>query len=215
MFKFARILAVAGLALSTAACVSTDRASQNAITETPVPGATAVTTTTIAPGEISEATFTAAATPAFDVTAVEVIVPDYLVVSEADVFIPQADIVWREDPRGDRKAQVKEIMTNALKAGTADMHGGRKVILAARLNTFHALTEKARATVGGKHNINFDYVLLDAETGQPLTQAKQVDASLRGYGGRKAYRAMRRGETQKFRISEHVAEVIRSELTGI
>lgn len=214
MFKFARILAVAGLAFSTAACVATDPASQASLNEAPAIRTAEQSTTTIAPDEITEAAFTAASVPRYEVSSIAVDVPNYLVVSEADVYVPQADIVWREDPLGDRKEQVKTIMKDALTAGTTYMKGGQKVILAVRLNTFHALTEKARATVGGKHNINFDYVLLDAETGQPLTEARRVDASLKGFGGRKAYRAMRRGETQKVRISQRVADVIRSELTS-
>ena len=151
---------------------------------------------------------------AYDVVDVVVEVPEYLVVSEADVYVPQADIVWREDPLGDRKQQVKAIMTSALSQGTAPLNGPRKVVLAARVNMFHALTEKARNSVGGKHNVQFDYVLLDAETRQPVTTAQRIDASLKAYGGRKAYRAMRRGETQKVRISQHVANTMLQALSA-
>ena len=73
MFKFARILALTGLAFSTAACVTTDKATQNAITEVPTFQTAEIKATTIPPGEISEATFTAATGPAYEITAIEVI----------------------------------------------------------------------------------------------------------------------------------------------
>ena len=51
-----------------------------------------------------------AATAGYNVTDVVVDVPAELTVSEANRFLPGSDIVWREDPMGDRKAQVKVIM---------------------------------------------------------------------------------------------------------
>ena len=154
------------------------------------------------------------AKPSYKITDVIVEVPDYLVVSEANLYLPQADIVWREDPLGDRRAQVKTIIESAVRAGTAPIQGERPVIMRVRVKMFHALTEKTRNSVGGRHNIQFDYVLLDAETGQPVTSAKSVNASLKAYGGRRAYKAMRRGETQKVRITRHVARVVYEELNG-
>ena len=46
------------------------------------------------------------------VASVEVDVPHTLTVSEARTLLPRADIVWREDPVGDRYAQVDQIMTD-------------------------------------------------------------------------------------------------------
>ncbi len=154
----------------------------------------------------------AANAQSFKVVDVKVAVPENLIVSEANLYLPQADIVWREDPLGDRKAQVSKIIETALRAGTAQIQGEREVIMSVRLKMFHALTEKARNSVGGKHNVQFDYVLLDANTGQPVSEVKSVNASLNAYGGRRAYEAMHRGETQKVRITRHVANVIYREL---
>ncbi|MEM7439008.1 MAG: DUF6778 family protein [Pseudomonadota bacterium] len=211
MLKFIRTAGVLGIALATSACVGSNPNVQADLDAQPG-YAEDVAATTIAPTEISAAEFTAAGSSPYTITEISVIVPDYLVVSEADVYVPKADIVWREDPLGDRKLQVKSIMQDALQKGTSGMNG-RPVIMAVQLKTFHALTEKARETTGGKHNIEFDYVLLDAETRTPIIEAKRIDASLRGYGGRKAYKAMRAGQTQKVRITDHVAKTIRDELT--
>lgn len=210
MLKVARIAALFGVALATSACVGNNAAVQTDLDARP--GYAEDVTKPIRQGEITSAEFTSASRSTYSITDIAVVVPEYLVVSEADVYIPKADIVWREDPLGDRRAQVKAIMEDALTRGTANMNG-RPVILAVQLSMFHALTERARETTGGRHNIQFDYVLLDAKTRAPIQTAKRVDASLAGFGGRKAYRAMREGQTQKVRITDHVAKVIREELT--
>lgn len=150
----------------------------------------------------------------FKISRVYVDVPQELVVSEANVFVPKADIVWREDPGGDRRAQVKAILENALTMGTEALDGSQEVIMSVRVKMFHALTEKARYTVGGRHNINFDYVLLDAQTGKPVSEVKTVDLKFRAYGGRRADAAERRGQTQKVRITDHVSEAIKQQLVG-
>lgn len=214
MNTLTRIAALLGLALSTSACVTTEEASQNAVTEKPPvyasePGAA----TSITPSAIQDAEFTAV-NGAYTVKSVQVIVPDNLVVSEADTFKPIADIVWHGDPAGDRKAQVKTLVQSALTEGVAPLNGGTEAILAVQITRFHAQTPRTRATIGGKHEILFHYLLLDPETGKPLTEAKTVDATFKALGGRKAYRAERQGKTQKVRINEHLKEVIRAELSA-
>ncbi|MEM9851401.1 MAG: DUF6778 family protein [Pseudomonadota bacterium] len=216
MTRYLRILALLGLGISTTACVSSDPAARDDLYIAPprVETTEARVVTPIDEIEVADATFVAAKT-GFEITAVEVLVPDYLVVSEAEVYVPQADIVWREDPLGNRHAQVKTIMENALSEGTRNLRGGQKVVLSARVDTFHALTEKARATFGGKHNIVFEYTLIDAETRKPVTGVRTVDASLKAFGGRRAYMALRRGETQKVRISENISKMIEEDLSEI
>jgi hypothetical protein len=83
-----------------------------------------------------------------------------------------------------------------------------------RVNKFHALTEKTRYTVGGRHNINFDYLLRDAETGVPVQAVQNVDLKFKAYGGSKAAAAMARGETQKVRITQHVQELMYKTMSG-
>ena len=56
---------------------------------------------------------------------VRVSVPKTLVVSEAKTLLPRADIVWREDPMGDRHAQVGKIIQTAVLRGAGAMLFGR------------------------------------------------------------------------------------------
>ncbi|QUJ77513.1 hypothetical protein KDD17_05860 [Sulfitobacter albidus] len=146
------------------------------------------------------------------VSQINVRVPERLKVSEANRYYPLGDIVWREDPIGDRHAQVEKIFRDALATGTAAFQGEVPVILDVEVQRFHSLTEKARYTVGGVHSIKFRMVLRDAKTGEFLSEPHLVEADLDAFGGQQAVNAEARGLTQKVRISNHLAEVIRQEL---
>ncbi len=160
-----------------------------------------------------------AAMASLKVTSVRVSVPRSLKVSEANRFYPGGDIVWREDPPGDRYAQVQKIVEDAMLKG---VHGiepqppedARPVVLDIEVTRFHALSEKARYTVGGVHALQFTMQLRDAETGQPLGEPKFVKADFPALGGDAAVRAELVGLTQKKRITDHLAYVIRQELTS-
>ncbi|MBC7131822.1 MAG: hypothetical protein H5U16_01785 [Roseovarius sp.] len=150
-----------------------------------------------------------------DIRQVRVTVPETLTVSEANVYSPRADIVWREDPPGDRRAQVRAIVENALGRGIEGLPRGKvPAMLDVQVTRFHALTQKTRYTVGGTHAIHFTYVLRDARTGEILTEPRAVDASFRALGGQEAIEAESKGITQKVRITQHLANVIRRELGG-
>ncbi len=156
------------------------------------------------------------AAPAVEDVRVENItvrVPRSLTVSEANRYLPSGDIVWRGDLIGDRHAQVQAIFETAMQRGTQKLDGARPVSLDIEVKRFHALTEKARYTVGGVHSITFDLTVLDAKTGTPLGETRKVRADLDGFGGQQALRAEAAGLTQKVRITAHLAEVIRQELT--
>ncbi|PIE16755.1 MAG: hypothetical protein CSA68_00990 [Rhodobacterales bacterium] len=144
------------------------------------------------------------------VTSVDVRVPDRLTVSEQNSYAPNADIVWREDPLGDRRAQVDAIMTAAVKQGAAPLRGSRRVKLLITVKTFHALSEKARVMLNksGVHNIEFLAQVIDARTGKPLTAVDDIKADLEAYVGYEAKVAVSKGQTQKRRITDHVAHVI-------
>jgi len=143
---------------------------------------------------------------------VRVLVPDSLSVSEANLYLPPSDIVWREDPFGDRRAQVATIMDTALTDGVKGFHGYQPVDLDVQITRFHALSQKARATVGGRHTILFLMTIRDAETGLTLVGPVEVEANLAAFGGQKAIDAAMQGETQKVRITRHVADVIKQQL---
>ncbi|MCB4379284.1 hypothetical protein FZX02_02220, partial [Synechococcus sp. MU1644] len=53
------------------------------------------------------------------------------------------------------------------------------------------------------------------KTGALLTEPRLVRADLDGFGGQQALQAEARGLTQKVRITNHLAEVIRQELTTV
>ena len=175
--KIVKYIAGIALALSVTACASTQAPTKNAISTSPAQ--------TIESQQ-----------PVYKVEQLSVTIPEELTVSEANTFVPRADIVWREDPRGNRKRQVQAIMANAIAEGVSQVNEGQPVTMEVRVNTFHAVTEKARYTVGGKHNINFDYLLRDVNTGLPVAEIKNIDASFKAHGGRKAVAAEQRGETQ-------------------
>lgn len=144
------------------------------------------------------------------VVDVDVQVPRSLTVSEANTYAPEADIVWRGEPRGDRYAQVDRIITEAATAGVADLRGPRPVRLVVVLDTFHALTERARYGLGhsGVHNIRFGAKIVDARTGADLVPFEPIDADLLAYVGDQAIEAEARGETQRVRIVKHVKGTI-------
>ncbi len=149
---------------------------------------------------------------ALDIKSVRVTVPETLQVSEANSYYPSGDIVWRGDPRGDRRAQVGAIFQEAMTRGTSQMKTGIPAILDIEVRRFHAQSEKARYSVGGVHDMTFILTLRNPETGAALTPSRRIKASLKGYGGNAAIAAEQRGETQKVRITDHLAGVIQQEL---
>lgn len=146
----------------------------------------------------------------WQVVSVDVTVPRTLTVSEANRYAPNADIVWREVPYGDRYDQIDAIITNAATRGAADLQGARKVRLAITMQQFHALSEKSRALLqnSGVHDITFTAQVFDIETNAPLTQPDLIKADLVAFVGDQAVAAEKQGLTQKVRITNHVAAVI-------
>ena len=136
-----------------------------------------------------------------------------LSVSEANSFKPRADIVWREDPLGNRYEQVRVIMQNAVELGAAGFDAGRDVVVDIQLTKFHALTEKTRYTIGGTHDIHFFLTVRDAKTGERLDEPRLIEMEFRALGGAAALEAMSRGQTQKVRITDHVKARVAEELT--
>lgn len=153
------------------------------------------------------------ALPSVRVEQISVVVPKTLLVSERNNYLPAADIVWREDPIGDRHAQVRAIFDQSFAEGTEALEGDTPVSLYVQVMRFHALTEKARYTVGGVHSIKFGLAVRDLNSGQLLGDPRIVEADLDAFGGGQALQAQQNGLTQKVRISQHLAEVIRQELT--
>lgn len=191
--KYQGMIAAVLMGLSVSACTAVETATRNAPLETPA----------VKPAPVS-----------FDIRSVRISVPETLRVSEANRYYPGGDIVWREDPPGDRHAQVKAIFENAMQRGISGMGAGKApVVLEIEVTRFHALTEKARYTVGGVHALQFHMMLRDARTGEIYGEPKFIKADFKALGGNAAIRAEREGITQKVRITRHLANVIRTELT--
>jgi len=193
--KLVRLIAVLGLGLGVSACANVETATRNAPLELP----------TIATQEIA---------PSISVAGYNIRVPESLRVSEAELFYPLGDIVWRGDPMGDRYDQVKAIFEASVLNGIEGLQGVVPVVLDIEVLRFHALTNKARYTVGGVHSMRFNLTLRDPESGAVLVPTQVIEADLKAFGGQKAILADRRGQTQKVRITGHLANVIRETLSG-
>lgn len=147
-----------------------------------------------------------------NVTDIRISVPRDLKVSEANVYYPRADIVWRDDPIGDRYQQIKAIFEDGFGRGTAHMTEGLPIIVSVELVRFHSLTEKARFNIGGVHNMIFKLSVHSATSGAPLMRPRLVEANLDAFGGGRAMVAERQGQTQKVRITAYLSQVIQAEL---
>ena len=151
----------------------------------------------------------ASETDGWRIVGVYVDVPQALTVSEEDRFAPSADIVWRGEPFGDRRVQVQRILEDGIKAAAGTVSGKRKVQIAVRVRSFHAVTERARAIApSAVHNISFVIQVFDAKTRQPITQAEVITADLAAYTGSAAIEADRLGQTQRVRIVDHLSKVL-------
>jgi hypothetical protein len=140
-------------------------------------------------------------------------VPADLTVSEANLYYPIADIVWRGDPYGDRPTQIKAMFQNGYQQTAKRINGPQEVDVRIVLKRFHSLSEKTRYTVGGMHSITFALTIKDVETGAILVQRDRVKADLKGFGGKRAMEADRQGHTMKNRIQSHLSRVIWAEMT--
>jgi hypothetical protein len=188
------IKTLAGLliTITLSACAAPPSATRSAMPEAPIMGR--------AQTDVSIDSFT-------------VSVPRSLEVSERNLYYPRGDIVWRGDPIGDRHAQVQAIVKASLRNAAPRIKGTRPVRMDVQITRFHALSEKARYSVGGVHDIDFKYRLIDVQTGRQIAPTKDVSADLQGLAGQAAIASNARGVTQKSRIIAHLTRVFIDELT--
>lgn len=135
-------------------------------------------------------------------------VPDTLTVNEEDSYSPEGDIVWRGEPAGDRRAQVRNIFEDSIKRGTRGMRGGQTVNLTVDVKQFHGISDLARTklSVSGVHNITFD-VTVTNRSGAVIAQESDIKADLIAYSGQDAINAEAQGQTQRVRIVNHLSGV--------
>lgn len=146
------------------------------------------------------------------VTSVEVEVPSNLVVNEKPGLMPSGDIVWREDPPGDRRAQVAAIVRTAAGQAVSGLSGPRPVTLYLTVSRFHALTFEAetRLANAGVHNVDLVARVTDAASGEVLAGPEVIEAALPALAGAEMVAARLRGETQKSQITAHLRQTIAS-----
>ena len=194
MNKFRTTALMMALGLGLSACASVDTATRNAPLD-------------------HTATEMAAPAPSFSLAGFNVNVPLSLEVSEANSYYPGGDIVWRGDVYGNRYEQVTALFEDAVQLGGGSLEGAMPVVVEIEVQRFHALTEKTRYSVGGIHSIEFIMTIRDPLTGAVIRGPREIKADLVGYGGSKALQAEARGLTQKYRITQHLAKVVRDEMS--
>lgn len=152
----------------------------------------------------------ASSAAAWRLADVRVTVPRSLSVSEAKTLLPDADIVWREDPMGDRHAQVAAIIDTAVTRGAQGLRGERPVYIDVIVTRFHALTFEAeqKGPDWGVHNIDFTAQITDAATGEVLVPPSAIRAELPALAGLAMRKARQKGITQKSMITDHVARTV-------
>lgn len=154
-------------------------------------------------------------TKSIRVTSVSVAVPETLTVTEANILVPNADIVWHGEAYGDRRAQVGKIIETAGRQAVGGLRGSRPVVLSMTVTQFHAVTPAAvlRAP-SAVHNIQFMAQFVDARTGEAVTQPTLIKADLPALVGEQALAMQREAgglflSYQKPRLVAHVTNVLK------
>jgi hypothetical protein len=144
------------------------------------------------------------------VTDVRVLAPRSLVASEERSLAPDGDIIWREDPPGDRHKQVEGLVRDAVRQGARGLRGQRAVRLEVTITKFHALTFEAEALRYdvGVHNVDFIIRAVDARSGAVLAGPTAIEAALPAMTGGRMIEARMHGQTQRSQISAHLRKVV-------
>ncbi len=149
-------------------------------------------------------------TKSWNVVEFDVLVSDQLSVSEANWFAPGADIVWRGDPYGDRRAQIKEIVEAAAKNVSRYMTGPYPVRIEVEVEQFHAVSDRARRIApAAVHNLQFKIRVFDPATGGQMVPTDRIRADFPAYTRAQASGAERLGLTQKVRITKYLEDVFK------
>lgn len=150
----------------------------------------------------------------YDVQGMTFFASDALTVSERNSYYPFADIVWRGDPVGDRKAQIGGMFRTAIDRNEAALDGAIPVTLDIALVRFHGVTERTRFSVGGNYHIVFDITVRDAVTGLIIEEPRRIELNLAAPGGEAAVIAESRGQTEKVRVTDFLTQVLKDEMSG-
>jgi hypothetical protein len=142
------------------------------------------------------------------VVDVRAIAYDSRSVSEDNVLVPFADIVWHGEPAGDRRVQVAAIVAEGVREAAAPLDGPREVEIHIAVDRFHGVTPAAiNRSPGAVHDIAFRAAVVDRGTREVLVEPVRIDADLIAYTQRVAVISRLNGETERQRIVDHVAAV--------
>jgi len=206
----------ATVAVAVSGCMTVeDTATRNAPLDSRAIVSTAGSTTTTTTAPAIQAGVPAPQTRSLQFTGFTVDVPPSLRVSEANSFYPTGDIVWRGEPFGDRHAQVASIVSDATRRAFGQTEGATRAVAELKVTRFHALTEKARYTTGGWHEINFVLTVRNADTGALIDGPRMIKTRTTAFGGYRAMEAEAQGMTERVRIVGHLANVLRQEVMGL
>lgn len=196
--KMLKIVTVMVLGLGVAGCASVDTVTRNAPIETPSLNARSIAVAR--DYAVEEVTFTASSK---------------LRVSESNSYYPNADVVWRGDPIGNRVEQVAAMFRAAADRNIPELNGNVPVVVDFELVRFHGVTERTRFSVGGVYNIEFMMSVRNAFTGDVIEAPRRIEADLSAPGGIAALMLEQKGQTEKVRVTDFLTQVLRDELSGL
>jgi hypothetical protein len=147
-------------------------------------------------------------TRGWTVVDVRAVAYDSRTVSEDNVLVPFADIVWHGEAEGDRRAQVAAIVAEGLGAAAAPLRGARPVELHVAVDRFHGVTPAAiNRSPGAVHDIVFRVAVVDRATREVLVPPMRMETDLIAYTQSAAVVARLGGRTERRRIVDHIAAV--------
>ncbi len=161
------------------------------------------------PLEIAETT----AAPAYSFQSMSFSAPSDIVVSEGNGFYPNADVVWRGDPIGDRIAQIASIFETSFERAGGSLNGETPINVQVELVRFHGVTERTRFSVGGNYDMHFFMTVLHAETGEVLQERRFLQFDLGAPGGAAALLLEQSGQTEKVRVTDFLSQTLATELS--
>jgi len=153
-------------------------------------------------------------TRSYDLRDISFAAPSDILISEGNGFYPNADVVWRGDPLGDRIAQVASLFDTALRRNDARLNGDTPVDVEIELVRFHGVTERTRFSIGGNYDMHFFMTVRHAETGEVLEEKRYLELDLAAPGGAGALLLERQGQTEKVRVTDFLTYTFGEELTG-
>lgn len=140
--------------------------------------------------------------------------PETLLVSESDGFFPNADVVWRGDPAGDRLQQIAALFGEAANRTKLFINSDIPIIADIELVRFHGITQRLRRGLGGSYAISFYLTVRDARNGAVIEQRRLIQTKLRAPGGAEARELEAAGRTERVQVIAFLVEVLRAELTS-